>query len=94
MNEPEHTDNKRKIVAEDVEQVAKIAKEIIDPALQKALGEARQHGTDQEVISALANCYAGLLIDLMGHDVAAKFLQGHAFHIASREEKPLTIDKH
>tara|TARA_Y100000588_G_C14142990_1_gene876990 strand:- start:42 stop:326 length:285 start_codon:yes stop_codon:yes gene_type:complete len=94
MDEPEHTDNKEKLPPEDMEQVAKIAKEIIDPALQKALGEARQHGTDQEVISALANCYAGLLIDLMGHDVAAKFLQGHAFHIASREEKPLTIDKH
>lgn len=72
--------------AEDPEVVGRIATEIIEPALQKALAEARKDGSPQEVISALANCYGGLLVDLMGRKAAATFLQGHAVHIASREE--------
>jgi hypothetical protein len=75
---------------ENKEVVMKIASNIIEPALQKALAEARNEGSAQEVMSALANCYAGLLVDTMGRNAAATFLQGHAVHIASREEQPLT----
>ena len=60
--------------------------EILEPSMQKALAKARESGTDQEVISALANCYAGLLVDIMGRKAAATFLQSHAVHLVSVEE--------
>ncbi len=66
---------------ENKEKVNRIAREIIEPAMQKALSEARKEGSAQEVISALANCYGGLLVDIMGRRAAATFLQGHAVHI-------------
>jgi hypothetical protein len=75
---------------ENPETVKRIAEEIIEPALQAALAEARKDGSAQEVISALANCYGGLLVDTMGRKAAATFLQGHAVHLASREEQALT----
>lgn len=74
---------------ENKETVNRIAREIIEPALQKALSEAREEGSAQEVISALANCYGGLLVDTMGRRAAATFLQGHAVHIVSLEEEKL-----
>ncbi len=74
---------------ENEQTVLRIATEIIEPALQKALSEARKEGSAQEVVSALANCYGGLLVDLVGKRAAATFLQSHAVHIASREETPL-----
>lgn len=74
--------------SEDKEVVYSIATKIIEPALQKALAEARKEGSPQEVVSALANCYGGLLVDLMGRKAASTFLQGHAIHLASREERP------
>ena len=75
---------------EDKEKVQKIAKEIIEPALQKALSDATKEGSPQEVVSALANCYGGLLVDLMGRKAAAAFMQGHAIHLTSIEETPLS----
>ena len=74
---------------ENKETVMHVATNIIEPALQKALGEAREQASAQEVISALANCYGGLLVDLMGRKAAASFLQSHAVHIASLEESPV-----
>lgn len=71
---------------ENKEIVQQVATEIIEPALQKALGEARKRGTAQEVVSALANCYGGILVDIMGRDGAVSFLQSHANHIASLKE--------
>ena len=75
---------------ENPEIIKKIATELIEPALQKALAEAREEGSAQEVVGALANCYAGLLVDLLGRKAAASFMQGHALHIASVEDKPLS----
>lgn len=77
-------------IAEDKEKVNMIARTIIEPALQKALAEARQSATPQEVVSALASCYGGLLVDLLGRNGAASLLQGHAVHIASHKEKGVT----
>ena len=51
-----------KMETENKEIVNKIAIEIIEPALQKALKEAREIGSAQEAVSALANCYGGLLL--------------------------------
>jgi hypothetical protein len=82
-------ENESGLDGENKEKVSRIATDIIEPALQKALANARKEGSDQEVISALANCYAGLLVDLMGRKAAATFLQGHAVHLASLEEHPL-----
>ncbi len=74
---------------EDKEKVQRIAADIIEPAMQNALAEARKMGTAQEVVSALANCYGGLLVDLLGRKAAATFLQGHAVHLSTLEEKAL-----
>ena len=74
---------------ENPETVQRVAEEIIEPALQKALAEARKTASAQESLSALANCYGGLLVDLMGRRAAATFLQGHAVHIAKNEEEAL-----
>ena len=76
------------VTPENKETVLRIATEIIEPALQK-LADAKR-SQPQEIISALANCYGGLLVDLMGRKAAAAFLQGHAVHIASREEEALS----
>jgi hypothetical protein len=74
---------------EDQKTVQRVAEEIIEPALQKALAEARKTASAQETVSALANCYGGLLVDLMGKKAAATFLQGHAVHIVSSEQEGL-----
>ncbi len=79
-------DKTGEMAPENKETVNKIAIEIIEPALQQALKEAREVGSAQEVVSALANCYGGLLVDLMGRNGAASFLQGHAVHLASLKE--------
>ena len=76
-------------VPENKEVIERVAQEIIEPALQKALAEALKTATPQETVSALANCYGGLLVDLIGRKAAASFLQSHAIHIVSREEKQL-----
>ena len=82
----EKQDSNEDIGGEDKEKVQHIATEIIEPALQEALANARKVGSAQEVVSALANCYGGLLVDVLGREAAATFLQGHALHIASVEE--------
>ena len=74
------------VMAEDPETVLRVAQDIIEPALQEALKKARDEATNAEILSALANCYGGLLVDLLGFGPAAKFMRGHADHIASREE--------
>jgi len=74
---------------EDPQTVQRVAEEIIEPALQKALAEARKTASAQESLSALATCYGGLLVDLMGRSAAATFLQGHAVHIVKSEEGAL-----
>ena len=92
-------DNKKEessggVMAEDPETVLRVAQDIIEPALQEALKKARDEATNAEILSALANSYGGLLVDLMGFGPAAKFMRGHADHIASREEKIPNISNH
>jgi len=74
---------------ENKETVKRVAKEIIEPALQQALADAQKEASATEVVSALANCYGGLLVDLMGRKAAATFLQNHAIHLMTLEEGPL-----
>ena len=73
-------------LSENKEVVLHVATTFIEPALQKAMAEARKEATAEEVVSALANCYGGLLVDLMGRKAAATFLQSHAVHLVSLEE--------
>ncbi len=77
-------------VKENAETVQLIATEVMEPALQAALAKAKDLGSSQEIVSALANCYGGLLVDLLGRNAAATFLQAHAVHIASLEKTPLS----
>jgi hypothetical protein len=76
------TRNGSKNEVEDKEKIQHIASQILEPALQEALAEARKYGSAQEVLSAMANCYGGLLVDILGRKAAATFLQGHAVHLA------------
>ena len=89
MPDDKNNSNETTEGAENKETVQLVATTIIEPALQKALGEAHEKASAQEVISALANCYGGLLVDLMGRKAAATFLQSHAVHIASLEDSPV-----
>ena len=76
---------------EDKERAMRIATDIIEPALQNALGKAREENAPSaEILHALANCYGGLLVDLLGHAAAAQFMLEHAAHIKSREETAST----
>ena len=86
MSDKEEIDD---VPVENKETVQRIASDIIEPALQEILSKARKEGSAQEVLSALANCYGGLLVDIMGRKAAATFLQGHAVHIASLKEEPV-----
>lgn len=86
------TDNQEKASqhGENAGKINRIASDIIEPALKNVLAEARKEGSAEEVMSALANSYAGLLVDTMGRKAAVAFLQGHANHIASLEEQALS----
>ena len=76
---------------EDEARAMRIATDIIEPALQNALGKARnENAPSAEILHALANCYGGLLVDLLGHAAAAQFMLEHAAHIKSREETAST----
>jgi hypothetical protein len=82
------------VMKEDPETVLRVAKNIIEPALQEALKKARDEATNAEILSALANSYGGLLVDLMGFGPVANLMRGHADHIASREESTLNVSNH
>ena len=71
---------------ESKQKVDKISKNIIEPALQKLLADARKEGSAEEVMSAMVNSYAGLLVDVIGIKAAASLMRDHARHIASLEE--------
>ena len=76
-----------KLKPENQELVNKLAIEIMEPAIQKAIKDARGVGTPMEIMSALANAYGGFLVELLGHKAAASLMRSHAEHIASREQK-------
>ena len=71
---------------ENQELVNKLAVEIMEPAIQKAIKDARGLGSPMEIMSALANAYGGFLVESLGHKAAASLMRGHAEHIASREQ--------
>ena len=48
--------------AQDNERVSRLMAEIMEPALQKAVAQAAAQAPEMEVISAIANAYAALLI--------------------------------
>ena len=74
------------IEPENKELVNQLALEIMEPALQKAIKEAREKASPIEIMSALANAYGGFLVEMLGPKAAASLMRGHADHIASREQ--------
>jgi hypothetical protein len=93
MSNTKKFDEKTNSLPKDDAVIARVATQILEPALQKALGDAKEQASPQEILSALANCYAGLLIDLLGAKAASSFMKDHAQHILSREESRITSQK-
>ena len=94
MSEPEDQGKASTLPAEDRERVARLTADIMEPALRKAVAQAVAEAPEMEVISAIANAYAALLITTLGRKPAAGFLRAHADHIDSLEEKSATDGKH
>ena len=92
MSDADINKETEKLVPENRELVNKLALEIMEPALQKALKEAEGKGSYIEIMSALANAYGGLLIDLLGKKAAESLLRGHADHIAAREDNDVSVN--
>ena len=93
MSNTKDLDAKTDALPKDDAVIARVVTQILEPALQKALGEAKEQASPQEILSALANCYGGLLIDLLGAKAASSFMRDHAQHILSREEPRITNQK-
>ena len=99
MNDPENQSEgasppaEATMPAQDNERVSRLMAEIMEPALQKAVAQAAAEAPEMEVISAIANSYAALLITVLGKKPAAGFLRAHADHIDSLQEKPATDGK-
>jgi hypothetical protein len=69
------------IPAEDKERVNMITQQIIAPAIQRAMEDARTKAPIHEVLSATANAYAAVLSELVGRPAAAKLMAAHADHL-------------
>lgn len=93
MSDSENPSNPGTLPPEDKERVSRITADIMEPAFRKAVAEAMTEAPDMEVISAVANAYAALLIETMGPKAASGFMRAHADHIASLEEKLATAGK-
>jgi hypothetical protein len=94
MSDSQNLSQSGALPAEDKERVNRIAADIMEPALRKAIGEAVAEAPEMEVISAIANAYAALLIETLGAKPAAGLMRAHADHIDSLEEKLATGGKH
>ena len=94
MSETENQGKATALPAEDRERVSRLAAEIMEPALRKAARQAMAEAPEMEVISAIANAYAALLIETLGAKAAAGLLRAHADHIDSLQEKSATDGKH
>ena len=79
-------------LSENRELVNKLALEVMEPALQAAMREANGKGSPIEIMSALANAYGALLMELLGKKAAESLLRGLADHIAAREDNPVKAD--
>ena len=69
--------------AEDKDRVNMVAQHIVAPALQRAIEHARTKAPVNEVLSATANAYAAILIEMIGQPAAAKLMAAHAQHLES-----------
>lgn len=94
MSDSENSSNPGAMPAEDRERVSRLTAEIMEPAFRKAVVQAMAEAPEMEVISAIANAYAALLIETLGAKPAAGFMRAHADHIDSLEEKSTTAGKH
>lgn len=86
MSKKSKTSSTTTLPPEDKERVNRIALEIMEPALKKAVAESKDKAPPIEIMSALANAYGGMLVDLLGRKAASSLMRGHADHIAKVEE--------
>ena len=64
------------------EESKRLAQEVFTPALQQACKTARdQGGQDIDIINAILNSHASLMIQLLGHGPAAGLMKAHVEHI-------------
>ena len=94
MSNSENPSNAGALPAEDRDRVSRLTADIMEPAFRKAVVQAMAEAPEMEVISAIANTYAALLIETLGAKPAAGFMRAHAEHIESLEEKSATAGKH
>lgn len=94
MSDSQNPSNPGTLPAEDKERVSRLTADIMEPAFRKAVVEAMAEAPEMEVISAIANAYAALLIETLGAKPAAGFMRAHADHIESLEQKSATTGKH
>lgn len=94
MSDSQNPSNAGAVPAEDRERVSRLTTDIVEPALRKAVAQAMAEAPEMEVISAIANAYAALLIETLGAKPAAGFMRAHADHIDSLEQKSATAGKH
>jgi len=92
MSDNDSAENGDMSLSENRELVNKLAIEVMEPALQAAMREANGKGSPIEIMSALANAYGALLIELLGKKAAESLLRGLADHIAAREDNPVKVD--
>ena len=94
MSDSQNPSNPGAMPEEDKERVSRLTADIMEPAFRKAVVQAMAEAPEMEVISAIANAYAALLIETLGAKPAAGFMRAHADHIDSLEEKSATAGKH
>lgn len=74
------------IEPEDKERVNMIAQHIVAPALDRAIEHALTKAPINEVVSATANAYAAVLIEMVGRSPAIKLMAAHVSHLEKIEE--------
>ena len=83
MVKEENTPGSQPVAKENKETVLRLAT-AIEPALQRLWRKPRRK--EPSGGERLANCYVGLLVDLVGRKGASTLLQNHAYHVLQREE--------
>ncbi len=71
---------------EDKERVNRLARDIIAPSLHRAIAHAQDQAPINEVLSATANAYAAVLVQMVGVGAAAKLMAAHAEHLRARAD--------
>ncbi|MEM7225600.1 MAG: hypothetical protein AAF495_21660 [Pseudomonadota bacterium] len=70
------------------EESMRLARDVFTPALQHACKTAREQGGQEiDIINAILNSHASLMIQLLGHGPAAGLMKAHVEHVERALEK-------